>query len=201
MEPTSVVGRRVAAFIIDGIIAFAINIAIFFALATKEDGVVKALNDGDLNLNSTVYGNLKIGDHTYSVYGGTAATYFLLSIVIGLLYWVVLPGLKGFTLGKLMLGIRVVKDDGTLPIGIGRSFARQFLWIADAFPYVIPYLTGFIVAMTGKNHQRIGDRVANTLVVKAEAVGNLAPAAAATSTAPPPLAPEFQGGTAPNWPS
>jgi uncharacterized RDD family membrane protein YckC len=98
-----------------------------------------------------------------------------------------------------MTGIRVVKDDGTLPPGIGRSFGRQFMWIADGFPYVIPYLTGFITAMVSDKHQRLGDRVANTLVVRKEAVGQLTPAQ--STTAPPPLAPEFQGGSAPNWPS
>jgi uncharacterized RDD family membrane protein YckC len=165
---TKVVGRRVVAFIIDGILISAINFAVFFALAGDP---AEGLANGDLQLDSTVYGNFTIGDQTYSVYGGKAALYFLLTLVIGLGYWVVLQGLKGFTLGKLMMGIRVIKDDGSGPPGVGRAFARAFLWIADAFPYVIPYLTGFITAMVSKDNKRIGDMVANTLVVDKSSIG------------------------------
>ena len=167
-KPTKVVGRRVVAFLIDGIILTAINAAIFFALAGDP---VKGLAEGDLDADATVYGNLTIGDTTYSIYGGKAALYFLLTFAIFIGYWVVLQGLKGFTLGKAMMGLRVVRDDGSLPPGILRTLARQFLWVADAFPYIIPYLTGFIVAMTNDRNKRIGDMVAGTLVVKKEAVG------------------------------
>jgi uncharacterized RDD family membrane protein YckC len=201
MDPTKVVGRRVAAFILDGIIAGVVDTAIFFALAKKQDEVLQAIRTGDLSLNDTLYGNLTIGDNTYSVYGSSAGLYFALVIAFGLFYWVILPGMKGWTLGKLATGTRIVKDDGSLPPGIGRQFGRQFLWIADYFPYFIPGLTAFITASTGERHQRLGDRVANTLVVRKEAVGNLAGVAQAGGAAPPPgLAPEFQSGNAPNWP-
>jgi len=42
----------------------------------------------------------------------------------------------------------------------------------DAFPYFIPYLTGFIVALSSKDNKRIGDMVASTLVVRKDAVGD-----------------------------
>ena len=175
---TKVVGRRVVAFIIDILLISAINLAIFFALAGDP---VEGLTSGDLEPTSTVYGNFTIGDKTYSVYGGNAALYFLLTLAVAIGYFVVLQGLKGITLGKAMLGIRVVKDDGSgQPPGIGRAFGRWFLWIADAFPYVIPYLLGFIVAMVNKQNKRIGDMVGSTLVVDKNATaGQAGPGAAA----------------------
>src|SRR4051812_34731645 len=145
-QATKVVGRRVVAFIIDGVVISAINTAIFFALAGDP---VEAVRNGDIQLTDSVYGNFTLGDQTYSVYGGTAALYFLVALLIPIAYFVVWQGLRGVTLGKLALGIRTVKDtDPAQPPGVGRALARWFLWIADAFPYVIPYLTGFITAMT-----------------------------------------------------
>ena len=131
---------------------------------------MKAVDAGDLSGNATVYGNLELGDKTYSVYGAKAAVYFLLAFAVWFGYYVVWQGRAGVTLGKLMLGIRVVKDDGSgAPPGIGRALARWFLYIADGFPYFIPYLTGFIVALTNKDNKRIGDMVASTLVVRKDA--------------------------------
>lgn len=160
---TKVVGRRVVAFIVDVLIISVVNLAIFFALAGDP---VEGLATGELQPDSTIYGNIELGDKTYSVYGGTAGLYFLLAFGISIGYFVVLQGIKGLTLGKAMMGIRVVKDDGSgQPPGVGRAFGRWFLWIADAFPYFIPYLAGFIVAMVNKRNKRIGDMVASTLVV------------------------------------
>lgn len=177
-KPTKVVGRRVVAFLIDALVVSAVNFAIFFALAGDK---VKAVGNGDLSPGDTTYVNLTIGDTQYAVFGGKAALYFLLVLALGIGYFVVWPGLKGVTLGKLALGIKIVRDDGTEPPGIGRCLARYFLFIADAFPYIIPYLTGFICALASQDNKRIGDMVASTLVVRRDAT--VGPAAAAS---PPP---------------
>lgn len=93
-----------------------------------------------------------------------------------LYYWggtflllVVLQGLTGWTPGKLLTGIRTVREDGR-PAGLVKAFVRWFLWIVDAFPYVVPLL-GFIVALTTTGHRRVGDMVAKTFVVRASAAG------------------------------
>ena len=158
-KPTKSVGRRVAAILIDTIIVVGVNFAIFFALAgdpVEASRAAISIRTRRSTATST------IGDSTYSVYGATAGLYFFLSLAITIGYFVVWQGLKGVTVGKLMLGIVVVKDDGSRPPGIGRAFARWFLQIADAFPYFIPYLTGFIVAKVSKDNKDIGDMVAST---------------------------------------
>lgn len=188
-SPTRVVGRRALALIIDGLLIGALNAALFFALASKDTEVLQKLRNDEIEPNTTLYGNVILSDTSYSVYGSKAGLLFLLVFLIWLGYWVVLQGTKGFTLGKLLLGLRLVKDDGNLPAGIPRTLARQLLVIVDAFPYVIPYLTGFIVAMTSDRNQRVGDKVAGTLVVKQEAAGQEVAAAPGTSGPAPGQAP------------
>jgi hypothetical protein len=41
---------------------------------------------------------------------------------------------------------------------------RRTSRLVDAFPYVLPYLLGFIVARTNEGRERIGDKVAGTRV-------------------------------------
>ena len=194
-EPTKVVGQRVGAILIDSLILFAFNTVIFFLMAQTEEDIVRGLGQGDIELTTSTYFNLELGDDTYSLVGGDFGIWLLITTIVGVAYWMILPGLKGWTVGKLATGIRVVKDDGTCPAGIGKNVVRQLLWIADYFPYFIPYLTGFIVALTHKRNKRVGDIVAGTLVIRADAVGTpLAAAAGPGAVAAP--APAFPAGGA-----
>src|SRR5687767_9965773 len=119
---TKVVGRRVVAFIIDGLVLGATQAALFFLFAGDRQDAFGDVATGE---TVTTYLNLTIGDTEYAVYGGKAALYFALVLLLHVGYFVVLQGLKGVTLGKAMLGIRVVKDDGSgQPPGIGRAFGR-----------------------------------------------------------------------------
>jgi uncharacterized RDD family membrane protein YckC len=150
-------GRRVGAFLIDLFAQLLFNGIVFAALADKKP-------EGFEN-NENFFAQVTFGDDVYAVTGGKAALYYLIIFSFGLLWWVVLPGIKGWTVGKRIVGIRVVDEQGQCPAGIGRNLVRQLLWIVDSFPYVIPYLTGFIVAVGSKDHRRVGDMVAGTYVV------------------------------------
>lgn len=180
--PTKVIGRRVGAILIDSLIVFAFNAIVFFLMAQTEEDIVRGLGEGDIDLTTSTYFNLDLGDDQYSLVGSDFTIWLLITSAVGILYWMVLPGLKGWTVGKLITGIRVVKDDGTCPAGVGKNVVRQLLWIADYFPYFIPYLTGFIVALTNDRNKRVGDIVAGTLVVRASAAGQ--PIAAGAGAAP-----------------
>lgn len=86
--------------------------------------------------------------------------------LISLAYFIVLEGLFGATLGKLLLGIRTVRADGA-KMGWGASVVRNALRVVDAFPYVIPYLVGAIAIWTdGPTDRRLGDRAAGTVVIR-----------------------------------
>jgi uncharacterized RDD family membrane protein YckC len=175
---TNVVGRRVGAFLLDALITGIPSWVLFFALADKYSGPP----------GGAVYAQVTTGSTTWAVTGGKAALFYLIVLGGGFAYWVVLPGLRGFTPGKAITGIRVIREDGTMPAGIGPNFLRQLLWIVDDIPYFIPCLLGFITASSSSGHRRMGDRVARTYVVTKEAAGRPLMASAAVAATMPPAA-------------
>ncbi len=82
----------------------------------------------------------------------------------------IFQGLVGGSLGKLALGLRVVKADGR-QAGIGASFARTFGWIIDAITCGLP-IVGGIAMFSSSGHRRVGDMMAGTYVVPQQLVGN-----------------------------
>lgn len=77
-------------------------------------------------------------------------------------YFIVLEGTSGVTLGKRVLKLKVVKIDGS-PIEMREAVIRNVLRIVDGFFF---YLVGAVLIWTGPNKQRLGDRLANTIVVR-----------------------------------
>lgn len=80
---------------------------------------------------------------------------------------------QGQSLGKYMLGIRVVKMNGERP-GLKEVFTRwlfkgDFLWISADFLILFWFgngILGGLVSATAEKRQRLGDSMANTLVIK-----------------------------------
>ena len=132
------VGRRFVALLIDWILLFVLLI-FFWSLA---------IEDGDIDLTLlTIWG------------------------IIGLFYWLFLEGVNdGQTLGKMIVDIRVVKfDKATGEISrctVGASVVRNLLRFIDAIPNPI-YLIGLISIASSDYKQRLGDRVADTIVIMA----------------------------------
>lgn len=80
----------------------------------------------------------------------------------------------GGTVGKLALGLKVVKEDGS-PLDWQASIVRTLLRIIDGLFF---YLIGAILVWTSPTNQRLGDKVAKTLVVrKGQSVGVASPTA------------------------
>jgi Predicted membrane protein/domain len=127
------VGRRAVAIIIDSMVIFVI-------------GYVIALFTG----GTTAAG--------FEIEGWPAFLLFFLS----LLYYIVLEATIGATLGKLLLGIRVAKPDGSR-ITWSASITRTILRIIDGLLF---YLVGAILVWQSPLKQRLGDRVADTVVVQ-----------------------------------
>ena len=69
---------------------------------------------------------------------------------------------RGQSPGKWFMGIRVVRGDGS-PVNPGASFLRNLLRFADTFMFL--YLIAFICMLISPAFRRIGDWVADTLVV------------------------------------
>lgn len=85
--------------------------------------------------------------------------------LLAILYFIVLEATQGATLGKMALGLRVVKTDGS-PISWADSIIRNLLRIIDGLFF---YLVGAIFVWTSPLKQRLGDRAANTIVIRRRA--------------------------------
>lgn len=136
-------GRRIGAALID----LAVLVAVFAILAATIG-------------ESTVDG----ASFSFELTGAEAALY----LALVLLYYFALEAAIGQTVGKLLLGLRIVRADGTrasvTSVGI-----RTLLRVVDWLPLL--YLVGFVAILaTGLRRQRLGDLAARTNVARAPPV-------------------------------
>lgn len=91
----------------------------------------------------------------------------VLAILVGFaattVYAFLLEGLYGYTPGKYLLGLVVVKSDGS-NCTIGASILRNLLWLVDSLP-AFNLIAVAMILLTDEN-QRVGDFVADTVVVE-----------------------------------
>ena len=133
-----VTGRRVLATIVDGIILAVIIgvMSVLFGGASAEAGQVSA-----------------------SLSGVPALAAFLLAFA----YYIAMEGYLGQTLGKMLFGIKVIREDtGEVP-GIRAAAIRTVLRILDG---LFSYLVAFVAVLASQKNQRLGDMAAGTLVVR-----------------------------------
>ena len=138
-EDVHVTGRRILATIVDGLIfggLYAVMVLLFGSISSV----------GSANWN-----------------GSMPALPTLLYGVIVVLYYILLEGYLGQTVGKMLLGIKVVReDDGEVP-GLGGATIRTLLRIVDG---ILSYSVAFITVLISGKNQRFGDMAAHTLVVR-----------------------------------
>jgi len=86
---------------------------------------------------------------------------YLLLFFLGSSYFVVLNGYGGKTIGKMIMGIRIISTEGS-NIGFWQSFARWIgYYISGAFLFI-----GFLWSIFDKNSQSWHDKIAGTYVVR-----------------------------------
>jgi uncharacterized RDD family membrane protein YckC len=110
---------------------------------------------------SILFGGSDTGDGgaSFELTGGPALLFFL--VVMG--YYIALESSMGATIGKKVMGLKVVADNGELTLGA--VVIRTLMRIVDALPFL--YLVGFLTMAIRSDHKRLGDMVAGTNVVKA----------------------------------
>jgi uncharacterized RDD family membrane protein YckC len=86
----------------------------------------------------------------------------VVGLVVWFLYFTLLEGRYGQTVGKMALSIKVVRQADGAPIDYGEAAVRTALRIIDG---LFDYLIGAIFIWTSDEKQRLGDRVAHTVVV------------------------------------
>ncbi len=133
-----VTGRRVLATIVDGVV-----LAVIFWLFSALFGTTSA--EG--------------GEVSASVSGFASLVVFVLAFA----YYILMEGYLGQTLGKMLVGIKVVREDtGEVP-GLGAAAIRTVLRIVDGFFF---YIVAFIAVLASQKNKRLGDMAAHTLVVR-----------------------------------
>ena len=140
---TQVIGRRVVATVIDVVL-----LGILGSLLTAPGALV----DG--------WGSGQFSDAASGVlfsFGGLAA------LLVAFAYFTLMEARYGQTLGKMALGIKVVREGGGT-IGTREAALRTLMRIVDS---IGSYLVAFVVALVSDKNQRLGDMVAKTLVVRA----------------------------------
>ena len=146
--------RRFAAYFIDGIF---INIASDVILAVVLF-IVSLVNPGFEQGFSVT--NLLLNPDTAAL---PAWYWWLLFGVlsVNIAYWTIAVGWKRRTVGKLMLGIKVVRTDGSR-VGYWRAFARFLCYFLCWATFGIGFL---VIAMNSKN-RGLHDLICDTMVIK-----------------------------------
>lgn len=89
-------------------------------------------------------------------------------LIVGGAYVILMHGLKGKTLGKMALGIRVVNEDGS-PIDVPIAAKRA---VVSPIAGIVPVVGGLLGLLNGlwplwdEKKQSLGDKFAGTLVVE-----------------------------------
>lgn len=94
--------------------------------------------------------------------------------LVALAYFPVLEHLFGRTLGKLAFRLRVVDAAGGLP-SLTQTLLRTLLRIVEVNPVLLGGIPAGIIVLSTKAHQRLGDIVAGTFVLRAEDLAYLRP--------------------------
>ena len=160
-------------------------------------------------LGGQPYAGLDFGGPVRNAEWGTRASGFLIDfaavIVVGViasfiggplvvvvqllsLGWVLynscyLQGATGQSVGKRVVGIKLVRADTRQPVGFGLALGRQFCHIVDSIPLFI----GYFAPLWDEKKQTFADKIVGTVVVEAHAV----------QTAPP--QPQQGFGQPPRW--
>jgi uncharacterized RDD family membrane protein YckC len=73
---------------------------------------------------------------------------------------------RGQTLGKRLVGIKVVDEETGEPIGFGRGAGREGIRLACAYVFWIPFFIDGLRPLRNEPHQSWNDSVASSIVVR-----------------------------------
>lgn len=158
-------------FLIFGVVAL---IVVFAAITVEEVGSTELAEQICEEYESQGSADTCVfADTTVFVFAGDVTDNVVIaSLVVAALNLVLLAWLTGGSLGKLMVGIRVVDKATFEKAGFLKHLLRWVLMIVDTFPwFLLVPLTGLILGIVSKGHRRVGDFAASTLVVNKSYVG------------------------------
>ena len=131
------------------------------ALACAIDVILQAVVLGVLI--ALLAGFLIGGDASESL---AVALIFVTVLVVVVGYRLVMETLtRGRTLGKMVLGLKVVRDDGS-SIRFRHALVRTLMWFFVDFAPWFAACPGIVASLMNKQGKRIGDMVAGTVVIR-----------------------------------
>ena len=157
--------RRVASYLIDDLF-ISIPELIFVSISLTSLVIRFPLLIEDLEGTTSI---VEIYELLFMTYLPAILPAFLISLVIGVLYYIVLPFYyDGKTVGRQIVGIKVISANeeklGFLQLAI-REFSKSLFWLLT-FGIGI-FVDWYLVVATPKK-QSVCDRIANTLVIELE---------------------------------
>jgi uncharacterized RDD family membrane protein YckC len=162
-DPTQVVVRRTVAYLVDALLIAGILLFVIWVT-----GDVKRSSQGCPDPIPKNHSCLDYGHQALIVNNRVFVWFGLLLIVLFAVFFGLIPGITGASPGKSLLGIRVVRADGTKP-GWKRGLLRSVFWGLDGLMLLLP--TAMWLAALTPRHRRLGDYAASTYVVRRDAAG------------------------------
>lgn len=148
-RPVSLVPRTIA-FMLDQVAVFLLVVVPFFAAGFESFAVFET--------GQSLGGVLLV---TATFVYEFATQWLLVLMAAAFVYHFTLEWQTGQTLGKRLLGLRVVADDGS-KLGLRGSFLRNALRLVDGLGY---WTVAVLVIVYRGDGKRLGDVVGHTLVV------------------------------------
>ncbi|WP_323793785.1 RDD family protein [Nocardioides sp.] len=145
-------GKRVGALLIDGLVMMLAYIPVFV-------GTIMIVAAADTT--TTADGTLTM---TNDDVGAVPILLIVLGVVAYLAFYVwnifIKQGSTGYTIGKGVLGIKLISEQTGQPIGAGKAFVRQLAHILDSFCYI-----GYLWPLWDAKNQTFADKIMTTIVV------------------------------------
>lgn len=148
---------RVGAALIDGLVMVPLAIPLMIVILRElQPEIERVVNDGG-------------GTIDFAPVMGSLIGWFLLAAAVQYAYAALMVRYFGGTLGKLAVGIRVRRDDGT-PAGWREALLRPVLQLVISFASFVPgasliSLLDYLWMLWDKQKQTLHDKVAGTIVV------------------------------------
>ena len=147
--------QRVGAFLIDQLLGAVAMIPYYIGAVMAAGSVETSTDPVTGQLNTTSSGT-----------SGIALVLMFLGIALWIAYFVwnycLTQGRTGYTIGKGVLGIKLIKQDTGQPMGAGLSFVRQIAHVLDS----IPCNLGYLWPLWDAKRQTFADKVMSTVVIE-----------------------------------
>lgn len=144
------IGSRAMAAVLDDLIVILINALLVTTVALIDQA---ASFIGSLSTQVAI--SWLVGFYGFFLFSSWFGYYIFFEIL-----W------QGQTIGKRVLGLRVIMMDGT-PATAGAIFTRELVRLVDGLPFcLVGYVVAGSVAFFNPYSQRVGDMLAGTLVIK-----------------------------------